>query len=251
MQYRHVHTAIIDEISMVSAKTLNCIHRRLCSIFNTDQPYGNRNMIFVGDFLQLRPVRGHFAFTHSILWKDMIPFCLHENMRQNEDTAFSNILNRARVGQLTSEDIKIPKTTMAIPSQNATLDTPIHMFPTVKAVQQHNQQHQCALFQEGTTLNAIHYFSSADIAPKENVTSELIPDDDRDAGGLPNKLIVSCGTRVMLLRNLAVKQGLVNGAMGTIQAIDFQENVSAMPIHVIFDDKEIGRIMKNSTTMQF
>lgn len=35
------------------------------------------------------------------------------------------------------------------------------------------------------TFIASHYFSSNDIGVNEEVSNEYIPDDDRDAGGLP------------------------------------------------------------------
>lgn len=50
--YNNIHTFIIDEISMVSAKTLENIHRRLSTIKNCNNPFGNVNMIVVGDFYQ-------------------------------------------------------------------------------------------------------------------------------------------------------------------------------------------------------
>lgn len=43
-----------------------------------------------------------------------------------------------------------------------------------------------------------------------NVTDDLIPEDDRDAGGLPRILTFSKQTRIMLIRNFFTKEGLVN-----------------------------------------
>ena len=45
-------------------------------------------------------------------------------------------------------------------------------------------------------------FSDNNINPEQSVPENLIPLDDRDAGGLPFRLQLSIGTRVMLLRNL-------------------------------------------------
>ena len=53
---------IIDEMSMVSADVLYKIHKRLCDIFINNLPFGGISTMWVGDLLQLKPVRGRFIF---------------------------------------------------------------------------------------------------------------------------------------------------------------------------------------------
>ena len=53
---------IIDEMSMVSANTLYEIHHSLTDIFNNTLPFGGLSMIFVGNMLQLKLVKGRFIF---------------------------------------------------------------------------------------------------------------------------------------------------------------------------------------------
>ena len=79
--WKNVNTVIIDEISMVSYKTMSFIHKRLTESKGTDDTeviFGGLNIIAVGDFFQLPPVRDKFVFqdgrgynqgsTH--LWRD-------------------------------------------------------------------------------------------------------------------------------------------------------------------------------------
>lgn len=68
------------------------------------------------------------------------------------------------------------------------------------------------------SLTAEHYFSTADINPGQNVPNHLIPTDERDAGGLLQTLQISVNARIMLIRNINTKDGLVNGAMGTVSS---------------------------------
>lgn len=81
---------------------------------------------------------------------------------------------------------------------------------------------------------ASHYFSSNDIGVNEEVFNEYIPDDDRDAGGLSYCIQLSIGTRVMLIRNLNVEYGLVNGAIGEVTHIHTNETASNNFITVRF-----------------
>ena len=49
---------IIDEVSMVSSLNLAYMHLRLEELFGGNEWFGARNMLFVGDILQLQPVNG-------------------------------------------------------------------------------------------------------------------------------------------------------------------------------------------------
>ena len=57
---RNVTLFIVDEISMVSNVTLMYMHLRLSEIFQTEQVedgwFGRKNLLFLGDLLQLPPV---------------------------------------------------------------------------------------------------------------------------------------------------------------------------------------------------
>ena len=61
-QLLNVKLIIIDEISMVSSLNLAYMHLRLEELFGGDEWFGNRNMLFVGDILQLQPVSGNPVF---------------------------------------------------------------------------------------------------------------------------------------------------------------------------------------------
>ena len=64
---RNVTLVIIDEISMVSNVTLLYIHLRLTEIFQTEELedgwFGKRNLLFLGDLLQLPPMFGGPVYT--------------------------------------------------------------------------------------------------------------------------------------------------------------------------------------------
>lgn len=218
------HTLIIDEISMVSSNMLEFIHRRLCSIKDTDVLFGGMNIIAVGDFFQLRPVRGYFAFENNLLWSEFKPFFLQLNVRQSGDNNFAALLNRARVGLLTNENITLLNSRV-VPVKNSDLASTIHLYPTLKQVKKHNDKIQ-ALITECSVeqVEAKHCFSPYDMNPNNVVDDEFIPEDDRNAGGLAQNFKFSVGTRVMLIRNIYTSKGLVNGALGYIVKFEKYNN---------------------------
>ena len=58
----NVKLFIIDEISMVSSLNLAYIHMRLEELFGCGEWFSPKNMMFVGDLLQLQPVSGNPVF---------------------------------------------------------------------------------------------------------------------------------------------------------------------------------------------
>ena len=56
---RNVKIIIIDEVSIVSSLNLAYIHLRLDELFGCNDWFSSKNMIFVGDLLQLQPVNGN------------------------------------------------------------------------------------------------------------------------------------------------------------------------------------------------
>ena len=89
---------------------MSFIHKRLTEIKGADDTevlFGGLNVIAVGDFFQLPPVRDKFVLedgrgyhqgsTH--LWRDEFKLIeLTQNMRQRGDTEYSEILSHVRLG---------------------------------------------------------------------------------------------------------------------------------------------------------
>lgn len=242
-QFLNVHTLVIDEISMVSSRMLTFIHRRLCSIRQSNEHFGGMNVIVIGDFFQLKPIRGDFAFTNSLLWNSFDNYILNTNMRQCNDERYSCLLNRVRYGTINRDDLN-DLISRLICDDDKDFVGALRVFPTLKEVNAFNARMQSQVKQTCIQIPAVHQFGSSDNT-QENVTDEFIPKDDRDAGGLPRILSLSVGTRVMLIRNIATEQGLINGALGFVRSIIY-EGVRPVKIFVQFDDESIGRMFYNT-----
>jgi hypothetical protein len=82
------------------------------------------------------------------------------------------------------------------------------------------------------------------------VSSDLIPTGDDDCGGLSKTLRLGIGSRVMLRKNISVLEGLVNGACGVVESIEWTNGASmqskpgALParVWVKFDNRRVGHM---------
>lgn len=119
---------IVDEISMVGARFLGQVSRRLASARpsgNTSEaPFGGVNFIALGDFGQLRPVKQKSLYSRDLIWgldlngaqTEEGQEALHglnlwrqirkvvkltRNYRQAADPVYAGIVSRVRVGQAT------------------------------------------------------------------------------------------------------------------------------------------------------
>uniref|UniRef100_A0AAR2LYA6 ATP-dependent DNA helicase n=1 Tax=Pygocentrus nattereri TaxID=42514 RepID=A0AAR2LYA6_PYGNA len=103
--FSNVQIMIIDEISMVSKPLFAYVNWRLQQIKGNDKPFGNVSIMAVGDFHQLPPLgkaKPLCVYEHHVLdfWRDNFKMItLTDIMRQKDDLAFAELLNRLRVKQ--------------------------------------------------------------------------------------------------------------------------------------------------------
>ena len=132
---------IIDEVSMVGSNMLLEIHKRLQQIKGVadDVMFGGVSILAVGDLYQLppvgqallfRPVSDCYAqfYSSGSLWVDEFQMTeLTQNMRQRGDSAFSDLLCRARTNTCTSEDIQTLKSRQIIPGMENYPNNALHV----------------------------------------------------------------------------------------------------------------------------
>ena len=242
----NVKLFIIDEISMVSSLNLAYIHMRLEELFGEGEWFGSRNMLFVGDLLQLQPVSGSPVFekvsTKSLLyqlgcaasiniWKDSVVYDeLTINERQKTDKKFSSMLDCVRRGCPTDETLCTLKERViqvSIADKFSELQksgkTPVCLFSKRKACDSFNAEMLLKLTAKVHELVCTDEIderaSSRKITKKAIAYLDKLNSDCNMTAGLEAKLSLAVGARVMLRRNIDTKAGLVNGAIGTVLAI--------------------------------
>lgn len=222
---------IIDEVSMVPKKLLDSLEYIARRIRGRNEPFGGIQLVLCGDFLQLPPVtKGRsasyeceFCFA-SRAWRKINPrvFILRTLFRQHADQQFATVLNELRLGQLSQDSIH---TMMSISHSTRAV-----------FVSTGEQGDQRLVDDQG--MNAEERRAGRTVLRSTNIVVRSINErcfDDLNTdihmftavtGGAQPHLLDQCpaekeialrvGSRVMLLKNLDQRAGLVNGSVGVV-----------------------------------
>lgn len=162
---------------------------------------------------------------------------LDEIMRQREDLAFSNNLNLLRTRTLNQElgeqVLHMLKRCILVGNENA-----LHVFATNDEVNEHNlkmikgtctdlREILAKDFERDKTSGKIVFEAKAVCTTQKRWYVQLV--------------VLSVNARVMLIRNIDVSDGLVNGGIGTITEFQEESNGDLKSINVLFDNQIAGK----------
>ncbi|XP_068217056.1 ATP-dependent DNA helicase PIF1 [Palaemon carinicauda] len=206
-QWRKCKHLIVDEISMVDGiffKKLEAVAR---AVRGNDKPFGGIQLILCGDFLQLPPVtkpgeKRVFCFQTSA-WEKSIDLNMELTfIRRQNDLEFISILQSIRLGRCTEDMVDRLKLT----------ETNVVEKDGIKATR------LCTHREDVNHINNEHL-------NKLTGKAEVFQSIDSDPGlskmldtqtPVVSKLILKVGAQVMLMKNLDLNKGLVNGARGVV-----------------------------------
>uniref|UniRef100_A0A8C5FK64 ATP-dependent DNA helicase n=2 Tax=Gadus morhua TaxID=8049 RepID=A0A8C5FK64_GADMO len=214
---------VIDEVSMVSKYLFAYVDMRLKQIKGNQRPFGGMSVLAVGDFYQLPPVRQSkplcvYDPTRIDLWRDQFQIItLTEIMRQKDDVAFAETLNRIRVKEkddvLSGQDKALLSQAVTVPAL-CPKDI-LHIFATNKQVDAHNST-TLALFHSDIMKIDAHDYKKD---PKTGRMAKQATPFHGNNRELADSLKLAIGARVMLTRNVNVQSGLCNGTFACIAEI--------------------------------
>ncbi|XP_049633821.1 ATP-dependent DNA helicase PIF1 [Suncus etruscus] len=204
---------VIDEISMVEAELFDKLEAVARMVRQQDKPFGGIQLIICGDFLQLPPVtKGtqppQFCF-QAKSWRKCVPVTMEltEVWRQADQT-FISLLQAVRLGRCSEE---VTRQLRATEAHKVGCDG-------IVATRLCTHQDDVALTNEKQLRELpgeLHCFEAMDSAPEHTRTL--------DAQCPASRLLqLKKGAQVMLLKNLAVSRGLVNGARGVVVGFEPQ-----------------------------
>ncbi len=223
---RKAHVLIIDEVSMLSAHTLEMIDAVCRFVRHNEDAFGGLQIILAGDFFQLPPVYrsqprissqrnlfatdsadeengNSFAFLSPVWERAHLIVCyLTEQYRQEEDISFYKLLAAIRHGTVTSEHEEMLTNRQCIPPDNVPI-----LLPHISTVDTVNAAALKKL------SGKIHTFIMTKSGSK-TLTAHLV------RGCLsPEELVLKEDAAVMFTKNNP-SAGFANGTIGTIVAFE-------------------------------
>ena len=220
-KYATLKLVIVDEVSMVGSFIFATMEARLRQIMKSNRPFGGVHVILVGDLYQLKPVGEPWIFEVKSalevnLWQKYFKlYELTEIMRQKEDKAFAELLNRLRVAECTDEDIALLKT-RELPRN---LGVP-YIYPENVPRDRHNKLVLEGAEGELLTLKAIDELPSEIRTARSQAAARNEVDDlpPHLTGGLPSCLQLKSNFPVEVTNNVDVNDGICNGSDGLFMA---------------------------------
>lgn len=213
---------LIDEISMLDAELLTKISKYLSIVRDNVSPFGGVQLILSGDFYQLPPVNGEFAFKSEI-WDSLNMSChvLKKIYRQEGDVLFQGILERAKDAIITDEDIKVLEE-----CKGRTFKTevkPTSLYPINATVDKINNEAYSLLKGSEMIYNTI-YSSKESKAYCDSIK-------------VPASVKLKVGAQVMVTRNVNTDLKLANGTRGVVSQM-YDDHVI---IKTLYGDRSISR----------
>ncbi|MGH9463565.1 MAG: AAA family ATPase [Vicinamibacteria bacterium] len=232
---------IIDEVSMLSARTLSMVDAVCRKVRHSPAPFGGLQVVLVGDFFQLPPVvqkrrevgdlrlladeeedgSGGFSY-QSKAWKALDPVvCYVTEQHRQDDRDFLRILSTIRQNACSPEDRE--RVRSRIGASRDAVGKAARLFPYNADVDRINAEELARLPGESCV------FRMADQGPAPMV--KML----KDGCLSPEELALKRGARVMFTRNNPA-EGFVNGTLGTV--VEFKKD-SGYPVVRTHDDRTI------------
>ncbi len=236
-QKEHLHkqinkakVLIIDEVSMMSANTLDMVDRIVQMMRRDGRPMGGMQVIFVWDFFQLPPIMARnddgsestkrFAFAAQVRKNCDLKICSLHSQHRQEVWEFGSLLNELRKWVISEQSKTLLRTRM-----NAVLkhDTPVKLYTHNIDVDRINDEQLAKL--QGETL----MFSSRGSWEKALVAAM------KKSMLAPDVLILKPWARVLFVKNNPQK-GYRNGTTGEVVSFD---EIDGYPLVKVSDDLTI------------
>jgi ATP-dependent DNA helicase PIF1 len=241
--WKTTQVLIVDEISMMSLKVFEAIEQiAKCAKRQYLRPFGGMQVIFIGDFYQLPPVKDTQFCFESPLWGDTFNPENHIHLKtlyRQTDPEYIRILTEVRDGVLTEESLEaltIRLNTKYDPTKNNGI-VPTKLFPRNADADRINQTMYAKLVETEEkynlkTVNNLRMFNETSLPIPLDIMTKCVELKDEEVeqqmklfcenSNLTQTLSLKKGAIVMCLANLDTDAGICNGSQGIV--VDFVSN---------------------------
>ena len=245
---QYVELIVIDEFSMVGSTRLYEIHRRFQDIMCSQDLFGGKSVLLLGDIMQLPPVYATPIFQNpkpdddpknsalssssDNLWQSFEVVVLKNNFRQRNSSSWKDCLNRLRVGEITESDKQLLEARKVKNYPDKCFDSAIHLYFTNEEVSQWNTRLLNGLSSPLVQITAVTIFPKGTILNPKGDTIHTT--------NLMKVLSLKIGAKVMLVVNISVADSLFNGSIGHVVGYHYNSKNEVQAIMVEFEDPDAG-----------
>jgi ATP-dependent DNA helicase PIF1 len=224
-EWRNIKTLIIDEISMITVKFMQTLDVVAKTMRKTQRPFGGIQVIMIGDYFQLpsvekdlKPDKARFLFQSS-LWNELNirVVLLKQNFRQAGDDKFIQLLERVKIGNISTQDESLLRTRLIDNHSGVDKSSLIRLCSkriTAEIINRSELEKikSPSMFYKGI----LTYYDINGIvidAPTKTTT-----DEKKDHYPVDMDIELKVGAEVILCCNLDKDNGLFNGCRGTVMS---------------------------------
>jgi len=162
-----------------------------------------------GDFYQLPPINTKFVF-ESAKWNEVLDSIVSlETIYRQKDPVFQKMLNEVRVGVVSDETDRLLKSRIGLDFSKEEIQ-PTKIFTRRAMVDKINKEGLDAIKGESRTYKITTKGSCSSTSIKSAI--EKMDDNAQ----YEKELVLKVGAQVMLIANINVEAGLVNGRLGIV-----------------------------------
>jgi ATP-dependent DNA helicase PIF1 len=204
---REIKALIIDEISMLDANLLDKISDYLKFVCKKEKPFGGIQIVLTGDFCQLAPVSGDYAFKSNV-WSELNLKIIYltKLLRQDGDLKFQKILSDARYGYCSAENYKLLS---SLSTTEFGEIKPTILYPRNFDVDKINKSESEKLMKSGAKNES--YKVEYPNAKYKDKTERWAKSLD-----IPEIISFCVGDQVVVTANINQDAGIVNGTRGIV-----------------------------------
>ncbi|XP_077506060.1 uncharacterized protein LOC144115492 [Amblyomma americanum] len=232
--FKGVRCVIIDEVSMLSSDLLRQVDRRLRQIRadRMREPFGAFDVILCGDMRQLPPVRSSEVYkrpksngavfsTEVMAWHNLEYFPLTQVVRQS-DVVFSNLLTKIGDGAVLEDfEVELQESRFVDAEEAGSRSEAVRLYYSNADVDAYNDKiaKRSQDKVDHPTRDFITGYRSQD--EKDAAARALETSGRVETGNLPATIALCAEKPYMLLKNIDITDGLVNGMVGKLKLIEY------------------------------